>query len=55
MELELAIKELKNNKGSGIDLIQEELLKNAGAVYLKHLQQSMIKYRMKKPFQKNGI
>ena len=52
-EVQLAVKKLKNNKAPGLDLIQGELLKNAGTVYLKHLQQLMIGYGMKKSFQKN--
>ncbi|PNF17083.1 hypothetical protein B7P43_G16092 [Cryptotermes secundus] len=42
-EVEQAIKKLKNNKASGMDLITAELVKFAGPEYAKHLHQLIVK------------
>jgi sorting nexin-29 len=43
IEVELSIEKLKNNKVPGTDLIQAELIKHAGAKYIKHLHQFITK------------
>jgi hypothetical protein len=42
-EMEAAIKNLKNNKAPGVDLIQSEMIKNAGTEYFKHLHRLIVK------------
>jgi hypothetical protein len=42
-EIEQAIKNLRNNKAPGIDLIPAELVKFAGPEYVKHLHQLIVK------------
>jgi hypothetical protein len=42
-EVEATIRELKNNKAPGMDLIQAEMIKNAGMEYFKHLHRLVVK------------
>jgi hypothetical protein len=46
---------LKNIKAPGTDLIQAELIKDAGAEYIKHLHQLLLKYGLQKQQQRNGM
>jgi hypothetical protein len=42
-EMEAAIRKLKNNKAPGMDLIQAEMIRNAGTEYFKHLHHLIVK------------
>jgi hypothetical protein len=55
VDVELAIGKLKNNKAPGTDLIQADLIKHAGAEYIKHLHQFITKICITETIPEDGI
>jgi hypothetical protein len=51
MDIELAIKELKNYKASGTDWLLEELFKYGGDIFNKYVYQLILKLGLKKKCQ----